>query len=633
MSKDKIDNIPETEYKSKYSDYRKDRNNDQKPENARGTVLRFFSLIKPHSFQMAIVVFSAMASTLCNVIAPDYLGNIINTVQEQINLRADTGVEFDFSPAYGELIMLVVLYGAASIFSFLQEFFSAGVSQKLVCTLREDLNGKLSRLPLRYYDKQTKGEIISRMINDIENVSSSLQSSIVTVMTSVIQVVGSLIMLIRTGNFWMTFAAICLVPVSGGLSYAVSRLSKKWFRRYWDTMGDMNGHIEEMYAGHTIVRMFGHEQKSINEFKEITTRLGKNAFMANMISGILNPVLTLIKNVNYLSLCLLGGYFYIGVHNGTIAAASFGGIGDITKFLSYSGYFSSPIINLSKIINNIQSSLASAERVFAMLDEKEEEPDCTENDGREMSEGLVEFRDVSFSYTEDRPLIENLNITARPGSVTAIVGPTGAGKTTIVNLLMRFYDVNSGHIYLDGTDISTISRSRLRSYFGMVLQDTWLFKGTVKENIRYGNADATDEEIENAARSAHAYDFIMAMPKGFDSMLEEDGSNISQGQKQLLTIARAIVAKPKVLILDEATSSVDTKTEQQIQVAMNELMEGRTSFVIAHRLSTIKSADNILVMKKGTIVEQGTHRQLLDADGFYALLYNSQYTDGIPPED
>ncbi len=633
MSKNKIENVPETEYKSKYSDYRKDRNNEQKPENARGTVLRFFSLIKPHAFQMAIVVFSAMASTLCNVIAPDYLGNIINTVQKQIDLRANTGVQFDFGPAYSELIMIAVLYGAASIFSFLQEFFSAGVSQKLVCTLREDLNAKLSRLPLRYYDKQTKGEIISRMINDIENVSSSLQSSIVTVMTSVIQVVGSLIMLIRTGNFWMTFAAICLVPVSGGLSYAVSRISKKWFRRYWDTMGDMNGHIEEMYAGHTIVRMFGHEQKSINEFKDISNRLGKNAFMANMISGILNPVLTLIKNINYLSLCLLGGYFYIGVHNGTIAASSFGGIGDITKFLSYSGYFSSPIINLSKIINNIQSSLASAERVFAMLDEKEEEPDCTENDDRELPGGLVEFRDVSFSYTEDRPLIEGLNITARPGSVTAIVGPTGAGKTTIVNLLMRFYDVNSGHIYIDGTDISTISRSRLRANFGMVLQDTWLFKGTVKENIRYGNADATDEEIENAARSAHAYDFIMAMPKGFDSMLEEDGSNISQGQKQLLTIARAIVAKPKVLILDEATSSVDTKTEQQIQVAMNELMEGRTSFVIAHRLSTIKNADNILVMKKGTIVEQGTHRQLLEADGFYALLYNSQYTDGIPPED
>ncbi len=633
MSKEKKNAVPETEYKSKYSEYRGNRKDEQKPENAKKTVTRFFSLIKPQSAQMAIVVFSAMAATLCNVIAPDYLGNIINTVQEQINLRAETGAAFDFSAAYHELIMIAVLYGAASLFSFLQEFFSAGVSQKLVCRLREDLNAKLSVLPLSYYDKQTKGEIISRMINDIENVSSSLQSSIVTVMTSIIQVIGSLFMLIRTGNFWMTFAAICLVPISGGLSYAVSKISKKWFRRYWDTMGDMNGHIEEMYAGHTIVRMFGHEQKSIDEFEEITKRLGKNAFMANMISGILNPVLTLIKNINYLSLCLLGGYFYLGVHSGTISAASFGGIGDITKFLSYSGYFSSPIINLSKIINSIQSSLASAERVFALLDEKEEDPDRTDAEENDLSKGLIEFKDVSFRYVEDRPLIEGLNITARPGSVTAIVGPTGAGKTTIVNLLMRFYDVNSGAIYIDGTDIRDISRNKLRSVFGMVLQDTWLFKGTVKENIRYGNADATDEEIEAAAKSAHAYDFIMAMPGGFDATLEEDGANISQGQKQLLTIARAIVANPTVLILDEATSSVDTKTEQQIQTAMAELMQGRTSFIIAHRLSTIKNADNILVMKKGTIVEQGTHQQLLDADGFYALLYNSQYTDGIPPED
>lgn len=633
MSKEKKNTVPEVEYNSKYSAYRKDRGDEQKPENAKKTAIRFFALIKPQTAQMAIVVLSAMAATVCNVIAPDYLGNIINTVQEQINLRAATGAAFDFSAAYNELIMIALLYGGASLFTFLQEFFSAGVSQKLVCRLREDLNAKLSVLPLSYYDKQTKGEIISRMINDIENVSSSLQSSIVTVMTSVIQVVGSLFMLIRTGNFWMTFAAICLVPVSGGLSYAVSKISKKWFRRYWDTMGDMNGHIEEMYAGHTIVKMFGHEQTSINEFEEITKRLGKNSFMANMISGILNPVLTLIKNINYLSLCVLGGYFYLGVHAGTISAATFGGIGDITKFLSYSGYFSSPIINLSKIINSIQSSLASAERVFSLLDEKEEEPDSTVSENKDLSKGLIEFKDVSFRYTEDRPLIDGLNITAHPGSVTAIVGPTGAGKTTIVNLLMRFYDVNAGAIFLDGTDIREISRNKLRSYFGMVLQDTWLFKGTVKENIRYGNADATDEEIEAAAKSAHAYDFIMAMPGGFDAALEEDGANISQGQKQLLTIARAIVADPTVLILDEATSSVDTKTEQQIQIAMAKLMRGRTSFIIAHRLSTIKNADNILVMKKGTIVEQGTHQQLLDADGFYALLYNSQYTDGIPPED
>ena len=632
MSKKTL-NVPEQTYQSRYAAYRKKQDDEQKPENAKKTVFRFFALIKPQIFEMALVIICAMASTVCNVISPEYMGRVINMVQEMIQARADFGTALDFKQADSSIIMLAVLYGGASLFTFFQEFFSAGVSQKLVCRLRENMNGKLSRLPLSYYDRQTKGQIISKVVNDIENVSSSLQGCIVTIMTSSIQVVGSLFMLIRTGNFWMTFAAICLVPFSAGISYFVSRISKKWFRRYWDTMGDMNGHIEEMYAGHTIVRMFGHEQTSILEFEEITKRLGKNSFMANMISGILNPVLTVIKNLNYVTLCILGGYFYVGVHNGTFAPSMFGGLGDITKFLSYSSYFSSPIINLSKIINNIQSSLASAERVFNMLDEAEEAPDNCENDPDAPSKGLIEFKDVSFRYVEDRPLIDGLNLTAKPGSITAIVGPTGAGKTTIVNLLMRFYDVNSGTITIDGRDICSMSRHALRANFGMVLQDTWLFKGTIKENIKYGNPDATDEEIEEAAKAACVYDFIMSQPDGYDTMLTEDGSNISQGQRQLLTIARAIVADPAVLILDEATSSVDTKTEQKIQAAMNTLMKGRTSFVIAHRLSTIKNADNILVMKKGSIVEQGTHEELLRADGFYALLYNSQYTDGIPPED
>ncbi|MBQ9506942.1 MAG: ABC transporter ATP-binding protein [Clostridia bacterium] len=631
--KRKVD-IPEETYSGKYAAYRKERKDEQRPENAKGTVKRFFLLIKPHSFAMSVVVFCALAGTVCTVITPEIMSTVINMIQDMITERAGGGAEISFRSGdiFGEIIKLAVIFGLSSVFSFLQEFVSAGVSQKLICTLRAQLNGKLSRLPLRYFDGQTKGQIISRITNDIENVSSSLQGSIITVMTSAIQVVGSLYMMLRTGNIWMTLAAIVLVPVSGSLSYFVSKKSKVWFRRYWDTMGDLNGHIEEMYAGHTIVRIFGHEKKSIDEFYDITVRLGKNSFMANMISGILNPVLTLIKNINYVSLCLLGGWFYVGAKSGAMQT-KFGGIGDITKFLSYSGYFSSPIVNLSKIINNIQSSLASAERVFALMDEEEESPDDTTNDGKDDLRGKIEFRNVSFRYKEDVPLIDNLDLTAPAGSTTAIVGPTGAGKTTIVNLLMRFYDVNGGHIYLDGVDIYTMSRDKLRENFGMVLQDTWLFKGTIKENIRYGNASATDEEIEAAAKSAFIYDYIMQQPKGFDTELTEDGANLSQGQRQLLTIARAIVANPKVLILDEATSSVDTKTEQNIQVAMSELMKGRTSFVIAHRLSTIKNADNILVMKKGRIVEQGTHDQLLAADGFYALLYNSQYTDGIPPED
>lgn len=632
MSKKNKAAIPEAEYQSRYSAYRGDRKEESKPENAKGTFLRFISLIKPYAVPMFFVVLTSMLSTLCNVIAPRFMGNTINILQEQIDVRLSGGV-IDFTATYDQVKILAALYLSASFFSFLQEFISAGVSQRLVCGLRADLNAKLSHLPLSYYDKQTKGQVISKIVNDIENVSGSLKSSILTVMTSVIQVVGSFIMMCISGNLPMTFAAICLVPVSALVSYKVSKISKVWFRRYWDTMGDLNGHIEEMYAGHTIVRMFGHEDESVKEFRTITERLGKNSFMANMISGILSPVLTLINNINYVSLCLLGGVFFIGIKNGTIPANAFGGIGDISTFLSYSSQFSNPIINVSKIINNIQSSLASAERVFNMLDELDEKPDDSTNDHKEVLYGEVEFRDVSFRYVEDRPLIDDLSFVAKPGSITAIVGPTGAGKTTIVNLLMRFYDVNSGTITIDGTDIYTMSRDALRANFGMVLQDTWLFKGTIRENIKYGRQDASDEDMIEAAKAAQIYDYIMSLPEGFDTPLTEDAANISQGQRQLLTIARAILVDPKVLILDEATSSVDTKTEQRIQTAMNELMKGRTSFVIAHRLSTIKNADNILVMKKGAIVEQGTHEGLLKADGFYALLYNSQYTDGIPPED
>ncbi len=632
MRKKSLFTVPEEEYTSRYAAYRTHKEEDNKPADAKKTFFRFLALIKPHAIPMVVVVLSACLSTACNVTAPEYMGNILTTLQIQIEGRLTGGV-IDFTSTYSDLTKLALLYGAASLFTFIQEFVSAGVSQKLVCGLRQQLNTKLSRLPLSYFDKQTKGQVISKIINDIDNVSGSLKSCILTVMTSIIQVFGSFVRMLMTGNIPMTFVAICLVPVSAFISYKVSKVSKVWFRRYWDTMGDLNGHIEEMYAGHTIVRMFGHEDESVKEFRAITERLGKNSFMANMISGILNPVLTLIKNVNYVSLCLLGGFFYIGVNNGTIPATAFGGIGDISKFLSYSSSFSNPIINLSKIINSIQSSLASAERVFAVLDEPDEAADNTENEPSCEARGLVEFTDVSFRYVEDRPLIDGLSFTANPGSVTAIVGPTGAGKTTIVNLLMRFYDINGGKITLDGTDIYAMSRDALRANFGMVLQDTWLFKGTIKENIRYGRQSATDEEVFEAAKTAQIYDYIMSLPKGFDTELTEDAANISQGQRQLLTIARAVIVDPRVLILDEATSSVDTKTEQKIQVAMDALMKGRTSFVIAHRLSTIKNADNILVMKKGAIVEQGTHEELLRADGFYALLYNSQYTDGIPPED
>ena len=630
----------DTYLENKYSSYNSNKDEDKKVANAKGTATRFFMLLKPYGVGVAIVCISSIISTLASVVAPEYMADIIDSIQKSIENYALHGVPINFgnitdptSIVY-QLVTLGVVYFMIGFMTFIQQFVGAGVTQKLVFNLRQQVNIKLSNLPLSYFDKNTKGEIISKVVNDIDNVSQNLQNSFLTVLTGVIQVIGSLYMMLKSGNLVMTFAAIFLVPFSGTIAYKVAKISKKWFSKYWKSMGAMNGHAEEMYSGHSLVKIFNQEKQSVEDFKIINNNLRKNSFVANMIAGILNPVLTLCKNINYVSVCIIGGCYYIGswFNTGRLIANTLS-LGSIEAFLSYSSMFSSPITNISKMINNIQSSLASAERVFDLLDEEEQTPDNTENEPEGLLSGNVEFKDVSFRYKEDVPLIENFSLSAHPGSIVAIVGPTGAGKTTIVNLLMRFYDIQGGQILIDGTDIMTMSRNALRDNFGMVLQDTWLFKGTVRENIVYGKPDATDEEVFEAAKAAQIYDYIMSLPKGFDTVLTEDATNISQGQRQLLTIARAVIVDPKVLILDEATSSVDTKTEQKIQTAMNKLMEGRTSFVIAHRLSTIKNADNILVMKKGAIVEQGTHKGLLEKDGYYALLYNSQYTDGIPPED
>ncbi|MCD7828500.1 MAG: ABC transporter ATP-binding protein/permease [Clostridiales bacterium] len=632
--------IDDSALEKKYSSYSKGKNDESHTvANAKGTTIRFFGLLKPYWFSVAIVCLASVGYTLINVVAPDYMADIIDSLQLAIENYANYGTAVNFgsitdsTSIFYQLFTLGALYALLGIMSFVQQFFGAGVTQKLVFNLRKDVNNKLSKLPLSYFDRNTKGEIISRVINDIDNVSNNLQNSFLTVLTGAVQVVGSLYMMLHTGNWVMTVAAVFLVPFSGVISYRVSRISRKWYKRYWNTMAAMNGHVEEMYTGHSIVRIFNYEKQSIDEFRAINTTLKRNSFTANMIAGILKPILTLCKNINYVSVCIIGGCYYIGTWFGTGRAVSQTlSLGSIEAFLSYSSLFSSPITSISSMINSIQSSLASAERVFTLLDEEEQSPDNTENEPTEPLKGTVEFNHVDFRYKPDVPLIEDFSMKAEPGDLVAIVGPTGAGKTTIVNLLMRFYDIQGGNICIDGIDINTMSRNALRDNFGMVLQDTWLFKGTIRENICYGAPDATDEEIENACKSANIHDYIMSLPKGYDTELTEDGTNVSQGQRQLMTIARALLKNPKVLILDEATSSVDTRTELLIQNAMKELMAGRTSFVIAHRLSTIKNADNIIVMRHGKIVEQGTHAGLLKKDGFYAKLYNSQFTGGIPED-
>ncbi len=623
---------------NKYSAYNSKKEDGKKPVNAKGTVIRFFNLLKPYKFSVAIVCITAIAATVVNVLAPTYMGNIIDLIQKTLENYADYGTPVTFGELSDKnsiiymIVFLGVLYFLLGVMEFLKQYFGAGVTQKIVFSLRQQVNQKLSNLPLSYFDKNTKGEIISRVVNDIDNVSQNLQSSFLTVLTGAIQVVGSLVMMLWYGNWLLTFAAVFLVPFSGTVAFKLSKISKKWFKKYWSAMGAMNGHVEEMYSGHSIVKIFNHEKQSIDEFSQINDSVKTTSFKANMVGGILNPILTFFKNVNYVSVCIIGGFCAMGQLAVGATVKNMVKLGTIEAFLSYASLFSQPITSISSMINNIQSALASAERVFALLDEEEQTEDNTENEPTELSEGHVEFKNVSFSYKPEKPLIENFSLKADPGHIIAIVGPTGAGKTTIVNLLIRFYDIQGGQILLDGTDIMTMSRAALRKNFGMVLQDTWLFKGTIKENICYGVDDVTDEEIEQAAKNANIHDYIMSLPDGYNTELTEDGANISQGQRQLITIARALLINPKVLILDEATSSVDTRTELLIQEAMAELMKGRTSFVIAHRLSTIKNADNIIVMRRGSIVEQGTHNELMEKDGFYANLYNSQFTGGIPED-
>lgn len=598
---------------SKYEMYREKGQQKEKPKNFGKTAVRLMSLLKGNEGKIVFVVLLGIVSAALSVIGPQYLGDIMNVISEQVQNKLTTG-HIDFSQLNSFLKDVLIVYSLSAVCAFLLHFIMAGVTQTLITSLREDVNRKLSRLPLAFFDKQGRGDLLSRVTNDIDNINNSFQNCFINIVNAVVTFFGVLIIMFKY-NVIMSVASLAPLPAGALIALIVLNASKKYFRRHWEVTGDINGHIEEMFTGHNIVKVFGHEKQAIDEFKEINENLYEVGRRAQFLSGLLSPLISFANNLGYVFICVIGGYLII---SGKID------VGAITVFMVYTKMFMQPLVDISNIVNQLQSSLASAERVFEILDEEEEPADNAETEITD-PKGYVSIKDVSFSYSDDKPLIENFNLEVKPGQLVAIVGPTGAGKTTIVNLLMRFYDVKSGSIKIDGTDIRNISRENLHNIFGMVLQDTWLFKGTLKENIVYGHSEKTQKEFETAVKAAKVDNFADTLPDGYDTVIDEDGSNLSAGQRQLITIARAILADPSILILDEATSSVDTRTEVQIQNAMKNLMNGRTNFVIAHRLSTIRDADNIIFIKDGCITQQGKHQELLEKGGDYAELYNSQF--------
>jgi ATP-binding cassette subfamily B protein len=525
------------------------------------------------------------------------------------------GAAIDFAAIGRILVWLVIIYTCSTLFNYIQGFVMAGVAMRISYGFRKDIAVKISRLPLGYFDRQTHGEVLSRVTNDVDTVGHTLQQSLGQLIASVTTLIGVLVMML-TISWVMTLAALLIVPITGFLIRFVVKRSHKYFSQQQAVLGEVNGHIEEMYGGHVVMKAYSGEAASVAKFSKLNLQLYSSAWKSQFLSGMMQPVMQFVGNVGYVVVCILGGYLAIR------RAIS---VGDIQAFIQYMRSFTQPIAQVAGVANVLQSTMAAAERVYAFMDEDEETADPAEKEDASAIRGAVTFDHVQFGYKEGQTIINDFSAAIKPGQKVALVGPTGAGKTTMVKLLMRFYDVNSGAILLDGKDIRTFSRADLRGLFGMVLQDTWLFNGTIRDNIRYGCLDATDEEVAAAARAAYVDHFIHTLPHGYDMILNEEASNVSQGQKQLLTIARAILSDPKILILDEATSSVDTRTELLIQKAMIELMQDRTSFIIAHRLSTIRDADLILVMRDGDIVEQGSHEQLLAAGGFYAELYNSQF--------
>lgn len=594
----------------------------EKAKDFKGTALRLLGYFLPEKFRLVIVLGTAILGTVFNIVGPKILGLATTKLFDgliakyQAFARHLSAPSIDFGYIGTVLLILLGLYAISAIFIYIQQYVMAGVAQRTMYTLRRQVDEKLSRLPLKYFDGRTHGEIMSRVVNDMDNLSSTLQQSITQLITSLVTLLGVLVMML-TISWLLSLIILLTLPLSLFITIGIAKRSQGYFRNQQRALGDLNGHVEEMYAGHKIVKAFGHEAEAIAEFNVRNEKLYDAGWKAQFVSGIIMPLMRFVGNIGYVFVAAVGGIMVI---QGKIA------IGDVQAFIQYAQQFTQPIAQIANFANIIQSSMASAERLFEILDEPEEVPETADAKVIEHPEGAVKFEHVRFGYSTDNILMQDMNIDVKPGQMIAIVGPTGAGKTTLVNLLMRFYEVNDGKILVDGVDITEIKRGALRRMFGMVLQDTWLFNGTIRDNIAYGRGETGDEEVVRAAKAANADHFIRTLPAGYNTVLNEEASNISAGQKQLLTIARAFLADPEILILDEATSSVDTRTEMQIQKAMTELMKGRTNFVIAHRLSTIRDADLILVMNHGTIVEKGTHEELLAQNGFYADLYNSQFT-------
>ncbi|MFR3567351.1 MAG: ABC transporter ATP-binding protein [Paraclostridium sordellii] len=587
----------------------------QKAKDFKGTLKRLIMYLKTYKSSITLVIIAAILSSIFSIVSPKILGQATTKIFEGVMLKAKGQGGIDFAFIYKVLIILVILYIISSIFNYMQQYIIVSVAQKTVYDMRQDIYNKLNRLPLNYFDTHTYGEVLSKVTNDIDNISSTLQQSMTQLITSIVTIVGVVIMMLTISPI-MTLVTVLTIPLGILFVKPIISRSQSYFIKQQNIIGNLNGHIEEVYTGHEIIKSFNREKKSIDTFRDINIKLYENAWKAQFMSGMMMPIMNFVSNIGYVFVSVIGAVL---VTKGRIK------IGDIQAFIQYTKQFSQPISQTANIANIIQSTVASAERIFELLDEKELIPDIEKSRVIKNPKGKVVFDHVKFGYSEDKILIQNMNLEVNPGQKVAIVGPTGAGKTTLINLLLRFYELNGGKILIDDIDIRDMKRSDLRKMFGMVLQDTWLFKGTIRENIAYGKENATKEEIENVARSANANHFIKTLPKGYDTIINEEGSNISQGQKQLLTIARAMISDPKILILDEATSSIDTRTELNIQKAMDEIMVGRTSFVIAHRLSTIKDADIILVMKDGNVIESGNHKELIEKGGFYSELYNSQF--------